>query len=80
MGGNYSAEWRISKPESDFSGISSSPVPLLKNKASSRTKSEAVHEVFQAYLGGFAFCPLVVGSLLFLVATRPAPTILKNLA
>ena len=34
------------KPESDFSGVSSSPILLLKNKPSSRSESKAVHEVF----------------------------------
>lgn len=34
------------KPASDFSGVSSSPILLLKNKPSSRSESKAVHEVF----------------------------------
>lgn len=85
VGGNCSTEWHSTRLESDFSGTSFSPKPILKNKASPRTESEAVQKSTPVISGRAchlspSVCPSggPYSSSRLLVATRLASTILKK--
>lgn len=85
VGGNCSTEWYSTMLESDFSGTSFSLKPILKNKASPRTESEAVQKSTPVISGrachlSSSVCPSggPYSSSRLLVATRPASTILKK--